>query len=47
MDYFFWGVLEACINRAPHSMKASLINSFKEEATRLEKSMVKATCGHF
>ena len=44
MDYFFCGVLGACTNRAAHSIKASLINSIKEEAAMLEKSMVKFAC---
>jgi hypothetical protein len=47
MDYFSLGVFEAQTNRAPHSMKASLINSIKEEAARNEKVMVKAACGRF
>ena len=47
MDYFFWGALEARIDRAAHSTKASFINSIKEEATRLEKGIVEAACSCF
>lgn len=47
IDNFFCGALEACTNRAAHSIKASFINSIKEEAIMLEKGIVEAACIHF
>ena len=47
MDYFFWGVLEARTNRAPHKTKDSLIASIKLEAGKMETAQVKAACSRF
>lgn len=47
MDYFFWSVLEARTNRRPHTTKASLIASIKEQAASFERDMVKKACSRF
>ncbi len=47
MDYFFWGVLESRTNRHPHTTKASLITSIKEQCRVMEREMVQRACGRF
>ena len=47
MDYFFWGVLENQINQCPHTTKASLIASVKEQCISIDREMVKKACESF
>ena len=47
MDYFFWGILENQTNRCPHTAKASLIASIKEQCVSIDREMVKKACRSF
>ena len=45
--YFFRGVLENQTNRRPHTTKASLIASIKEQCIFIDRGIVKKACGSF
>ena len=45
MDYFFWGVLKNQTNQHPHTTKASLITSIKEQCISIDREMVKKLAG--
>ena len=47
MDYFSLVLLESCINRAAHKIKASLVTSKMHEAPKMEKKISKATSLRF
>ena len=47
MDYFFWGILKNQTNRCPHTTKASLIASIKEQYIYIDREMVKKACRSF
>ena len=47
MDYFVWGYLESRVNRRPHTTKASLIASIKEQFASMPSTLVKRACGRF
>ena len=47
MDYFFWGILENQTNQRPHTTKASLITSIKEQCISIDREMMKKACGSF
>jgi len=47
VDYFFWGVLEAKINRRRHDNKASLMESIRREATNMGSELVRKACRQF
>lgn len=47
MDYFVWGYLEARVNRRPHTTKASLIASIREQFEGLPMDLVTKACGRF
>ncbi len=47
LDYFFWGVLEARTNSCHHTMKASMIASFKEQETFMDKDTEKGASSKF
>ena len=47
MDYFFWGILENQTNQCPHTIKASLIASIKEQCISIDREMVKNACRSF
>ena len=47
MDYFVWGYLESRVNRRPHTTKASLIASIKEQFASMPSTLMKRACGRF
>ena len=47
MDYFVWGHLEARVNRRPHTIKASLNVSIREQFAVMPRDLVTETCGWF
>lgn len=47
MDYFVWGYLEARVNRRPHTTKASLISSIREQFAAMPKGLVTKACARF
>ena len=47
MDYFVWGYLESRVNRRPHTTKASLIASMKQQFASMPSTLVTCACGRF
>ena len=47
MEYFFWGVLKNQTNQCPHTTKASLSPSIKEQCISIDREMVKKPCESF
>ena len=47
IDYFVWSHLEARVNRRPHTIKASLNVSIREQFAVMPRDLVTETCGWF
>ena len=47
IDYFVWGHFEACVNRRPHTIMASLNVSIREQFAVMPRDLVTETCRWF